>query len=661
MRTPPHHLLAPAVAALLAGSARADLFWNPAPLAGDWADTAWSSTSGGSPSLTWTAGENAIFDQSGTYTVSAAAPQSAGVLRVAAGDVTLTGSLVSSNSVVVDAGASLSADANTYLKSGTTTLTVNGTLYNTAAPASTNQRIAIAGGTGSIVLSGNFRTGGNITFAGDISGTGAILTQAGGTFTLGGNNTYSGDTLLRNGNTVRLDSATALSANSLVRFGGGVNIVELRAANLSRTLGTNIRFHNGSDGAGESGFAAVNADRSVDLGSSAQWGGTNFNPTIFHLGTAASTHKVTLTSGLNLNGGNRTINTANGTAAIEAEISGAITGGTGSILTKTGTGVLLLSSANSHAGGTVIAQSQGAVNALRISHSSALGTGPLTIGAGGNNDQSRLELTGGIAVTNSIAALTSRNNDAASFVNVSGNNSISANLSVGGGGSRNSILSDSGTITFTGSISARQLNLQGAGNGVLQGNTTIATGSNLVKTGTGTWTVNAGNLNGGSALVSAGTLYLNGALSNANASAATGGTVGGTGSISGALNVAADGFFAPGNSIGTFSAGSADIAGTWQIEYGNSSIDLFNVTGLLDLDGATLSFSPFAGSLDGTSTYVFATYGSLTGTFSGVAPSGYAIDSAYAGGTAMALVPVPEPGAAALVLLGAGMAFRRRR
>lgn len=661
MRTPRIAFAAPAIAALLLTPAQADLFWNPSPLSDSWTATAWAGSSGGSPTFTWTAGENAIFDQAGTYTVTVGAAQTAGALNVKAGNVTLSGSLVSSNSLTIDAGASLSTDANTYLKSGVTTLTINGTLNNTAAPSSTNQQVTIAGGTGELIIAGNLRTGGNITFAGNISGSGSILTQAAGTFTLSGDNTYSGDTLFRNGNTIRLDSATALSPASLVRFGGGTNIVELRASNLSRTLGTDIRFHNSSDGAGASGFAAVNADRTLNLGSAAVWGGATFNPTAFHLGTAASTHKVTLTSGIDLNGGNRTVTSTNGTADVEGEISGAITGGAGSILTKNGTGVLLLSSANSHAGGTVIAGSQGAVNPLRISHSNALGSGSLTIGSGGNNDQSRLELTGGISVSNSIAALTSRNNDAPSFVNISGNNSISANISVGGGGSRTSILSDDGQLTFTGTINARQLNLQGAGNGVLQGNTTIAAGSNLVKTGTGTWTVNSGNLNSGTAIVSAGTLYLNGALSNANASADTGGTIGGIGSISGALTVAADGYFTPGNSIGTFSAGSADIAGAWQIEFGTSSIDLFQVAGLLNLDGASLSFTQLSGALDGTSDYVFATYGSFSGSFSGIAPTGYAIDSAYAGGTAMALVPVPEPGAAALVMLGAGLAFRRRR
>lgn len=661
MKTPSFAFAVPALAALLLTPAQADLFWSPSPLTDSWTATTWASESGGSPTLDWTAGENAIFDQAGAYTVTVGSAQTVGAMNVKAGNVTLSGSLVSLASLTIDAGASLSADANTYLKSGVTTLTINGTLYNTAAPASTNQQVSIAGGSGEFVLSGNLRTGGNINFAGNITGSGSILTQAGGTFTLSGNNTYSGETLIRNSNIIRLDSATALSSASFIRIGGGTNIFELRAANLSRTVGTDIRFHNGADGAGASGFAAVNADRTVDLGTAAVWGGSTFNPTAFHLGTGASTHKVTLTSGLNLNGGNRTVTSTNGAADVEGEISSAITGGTGSVLTKNGTGVLLLSSANTHAGGTVIAGSAGAVNPLRISHSNALGTGSLTIGAGGNNDQSRLELTGGITVSNSIAALTSRNNDMPSIVNISGNNTLSSNINVGGGGSRTSLRSDDGELKFTGNINARQLNLQGAGDGVVEGSTTIASGSNLVKTGGGTWALKNGNFNGGTAIVSAGTLYINGVLSNANASVATGGTVGGTGSISGSLTVAADGFFAPGNSIGTFSAGSADIAGTWEIEYGTASIDLFQVTGLLDLDAATLSFSELSGALDGTTSYVFATYGSLSGSFSGTAPSGYVIDSAYAGGTALALVPIPEPGTALLALLGAGLAFRRRR
>jgi fibronectin-binding autotransporter adhesin len=642
----------------------ADLFWNPSPLSDSWENTVWASTPGGTPALAWTSGDNAIFDRDGVYTVTLGAAQSANALDIRDGDVTLAGLLVSSNTINISTGASLTAAANSYLKSGTTALTVNGTLVQTAGGAST-QRVSIAGGVGSIQLSGSLRTSGNFNFAGNISGAGGILTDAGGIFTLQGNNTYSGDSLFRNGNTIRLGSADGISPNSLLRFGGGTNIVELTAVDFSRTVGSSagqVRFHGSADGAGNSGFAAVNAERGVALNGTVQWGAGLFNPGVFHLGSAASTHKVTLTTGLDLNAANRTINSTNGPAEIEAEISGAITGAAGSVLTKTGTGILVLSNSNSHAGGTVIAGSQGAVNPLRISNAGALGSGALTIGSGGNNDQSRLELAGGITVPNSIAAPTVRSTaDHPHILNVSGTNTLAANISTSSGGSNFNLRSDSGRLVLGGGISTRLLNLSGDGDGEIQGTLTIASTYGISKTGNGTWTLNSGNLNDTIATVSAGSLYVNGTLSNANVSVQSGATIGGAGGISGALSVASGGILAPGGSIGTFSAGSADLGGTWLVDYGTASIDLLEVAGALNLNGVSLSFNQVSGLLDGTSSYVFANYGSLSGAFTAAAPAGYLVDPAFNGGSSMALVPVPEPAAALLGSLGLLALLHRRR
>ena len=258
------------------------------------------------------------------------------------------------------------------------------------------------------------RIGGAVTFAGNISGaSGALLTDNGATIELSGNNTYGGDTLIRSGNILRLGSTTALSANSFLRIGGG-STIQLTGTNFSRTLALsgagNMRVGNTADASANTfGFAAVNDDRTVALNGTVLWtaaGAITFGPTIFNLGTSASTHKVTLTTGIDLNAASRTINSTNGAADVEGEISGVLSGAAGSILNKTGTGVLLLSNANTYPGGTTIAASQGAINPLRISNGSALGSGSLTIGSGGNLDQSRLELTGDITVANTIPALT---------------------------------------------------------------------------------------------------------------------------------------------------------------------------------------------------------------------------------------------------------------
>jgi autotransporter-associated beta strand protein len=448
-----------------------------------------------------------------------------------------------------------------------------------------------------------------------------------------------------------------------------------------------VRFHSGADGAGSSGFAAVNGDRTVAINGTVAWGGGLFNPTVFHLGTAASTHKVTLTTGIDLNGATRTINTTDGAAAVEAEISGSITGTTASVLNKTGTGVLLLSNANSHAGGTVIAQSQGAVNPLRISNGSALGAGSLTIGGGGNDDRARLELTGGITVANSIASPTVRSSSSHPHIlNLSGNNTVSANITTSSGGSHFNLRSDSGQLTFSGNISTRVLNLSGDGNGEIEGTTTIAAGYGLAKTGTGTWTVNNGNLNGTTATVSAGTLLVNGALANSSATV-NGGTLGGAGSFSGAVAVNTTGVLSPGASIGILGTGALALNNgatfLYQLDTTAATGDLLNANGNLDLDGGvTLSLA----DLGGNSALALGTKFTLIsypGIWDGDTFSGYADDSVFSlynnqwrinygdtpagavnGGlyaNAVTLTVIPEPAAALLGGLGLLALLRRRR
>jgi fibronectin-binding autotransporter adhesin len=691
----PRHLISLSTVSLFCltgiSHGQSTLYWNPSPLSDTWSNPAWANTSGGTPSLSWTNGDSAIFDQSGTYTVTINADQTANNIDIEAGAVTLTGTnRISSNNLTIDSGASLTAASDRFLKSGTTTLTINGTLNQTAAVGATNQRVSLAGGNGSIVFSGGFRTSGNFNFAGDISGTGSILTDAAGTFTLSGNNTYAGDTLIRNGNILRVGSSTALSPNSFLRFGGNTNIIELTGANFSRTLGGsagNVRFHAGADGAGSSGFAAVNADRTVALNGTASWGAGLFNPTIFHLGTAASTHKVELTTGINLNAATRTINTTDGSAAVEAEISGVLRGTGASVLNKTGTGILLLSNANTYAGGTTIAGSQGAINPLRISNNSALGSGTLTIGSGGNSDQARLELTGNITVANTIAALTSRGNNAPNILNVSGDNTINSNISAGGGGSRTTLQSDSGNLIMAGNVSVRQLNLFGAGNGEIEGSTTIAATYSLEKSGSGTWIVNGGNLNSTPINVTDGTLLVNGALSNSSA-VVNGGTLGGSGgSISGAVTINTTGVLSPGASIGTLGTGELSFttgsAFLYELNTSTPGGDRLDANGDLSFDGTvTLNLVDLGSGSPLTPGSKF-TLISYFGTWDGDTFSGYADDSTFTllgnewlinyddlsagsinGGAftnAVTLTAIPEPATALLGGLGLLALLRRRR
>lgn len=510
-----NRLLFLALAVTLQSASAADQYWNPAGLNGNWGDSNWAATSGGVASAPWTAGNNAFFDQAGTYTVNLLAAQTADAVNVTAGNVTFTGTAtvgmvpgtaVSSNSVSIAAAATLSTTGDIIAKNGETPVIVNGTLF-LSAPSSGGHYIQPAGnGT----IKGTVRYSHTATFDGAIVDvtTPALVRSAiswnggaPGTLTLSGDNSgMSGDILLSiGGSTIIANSANAISANSELRLEGGANsvLVELAFGDLTRVWATGANatgqggMHwNGSNG----GFYATGADRNLtfytDLTgttpASIVWGNNGIDATAVVLGAAAATNTITWTNDIDLNAGNRTINVGDGSADVDAVLSGVISGLTTSKLTKSGPGTLLLSNANTHAGGTAIANSSGVDSVLRITNSAALGTGNLTIGGGGNTDQSRLEISGGLTIANYIAGFASRSNDAPNIVNLDGNSTISSAITSGGGGDRTTFQSDSGKLTFTGSFSGRQLNLMGEGNGQFSNNSFTLT-KGLVKSGNGTW------------------------------------------------------------------------------------------------------------------------------------------------------------------------------
>ena len=181
--------------------------------------------------------------------------------------------------------------------------------------------------------------------------------------------------------------------------------------------------------------------------------------------------------------------------------------------------------------------------------------------------------------------------------------------------------------------------------------------------GTGTLTVDSGvTLTYGGIMASAGntgtqtlvknglgTLVLNGANTFTGNTQLDAGTLSGTGSLVSGLAVGSGATVAPGLSgIGTFAVGAGStLAGTLAATVdttGSGSSNLFSVGGLLDLSAgsSTVNFNAI-GTLDDAA-YVFASYGSLNGTFGTVSnlPTGYGINYAYLGNF-IALVPVPEP------------------
>ena len=296
--------------------------------------------------------------------------------------------------------------------------------------------------------------------------------------------------------------------------------------------------------------------------------------------------------------------TVNNTAA--STYNGRINGNLA--LTKLGDGTLTLTDANAFTG-TVTVQD----GVLNIQNATALGAVNKTVTIAGDASNGRtpeLQLQGGLNVAMTTLN-TSGNGTAGGGVlrNISGNNTITAttiNLTAGNGGSE--WQSDAGLLTINGNISAnatgRNLTLDGAGNGQINGN--IADGSTVglpvTKNGTGLWTLaGAANTYTGTTLVNTGVLALNnaGTMNNIAGSAtvrvanagtldvtglqggtfdlATGQTLTGGGTILGNVIVDAGSFVSPGNSPGTqFVVGNETWAsgGTyiWEIDTTNNAV-----------------------------------------------------------------------------------------
>ncbi len=224
------------------------------------------------------------------------------------------------------------------------------------------------------------RLSGNIS---DGAGTFTLAKFGPGTLELTGANTYKGATFI-GGGALRLGSSSALPATSNIVLAGGV--LELGVADYSGTLGSGagqLRF------AGEGGFSAAGANRGVNLGGAATprtlaWGEADFVSAIHSLvlSSPGSDSTVDFRNPLVLGSagsGTRTIRVDNGTASIDARLSGDLTQ-TGGVfgMTKSGAGTLELTGTNTYAGATTVGG-----GALRLSSAGALPSAGNVVLAGG--------------------------------------------------------------------------------------------------------------------------------------------------------------------------------------------------------------------------------------------------------------------------------------
>lgn len=535
------------------------------------------------------------------------------------------------------------------------------------ASGNTNTRTIASGGAGAFVLTMNngaadasisqtSTSTGNITAAVVIGGNGGLVLS----------NSSTGQLNINSGITSGLTTGT----QTISKSGSGV-------ATVNSVIG------NGSSG----GTVAVNLTAgSLNLNSANTYtGATTITAGTLTLGGTAGA--LAASSAITNNG---TFAVARTNTVVQGtDFSGSSITGTGA-LSATGTGLhLTLNTANGYQGITTIGAAANN-SVVRATATGALGSGTIQFDSTGNASTARLELSGGITLSNPTIQFSARNNATAGIQNLSGNNELSGALNLQSGGSSHIVQSDAGLLTLSGSIAnalgtgTRTLTLTGDGDGAITGAIGNGTGTTAVsKSGGGTWTLTNTHGYTGATGVSAGTLVINGNISTSSLTTVSGtGTLEGTGQV-GALEATSGGTVAPGSSPGILYAGNTNLGSgsTLAIEINGNTVgsgyDQLNVSGTVTLAGlldVSLGYTPVENSLF----FILANNDTdaVSGTFSGLSNEswfsvgsqlfrisyfGDTASNSFTGGNDVVLMAVPEPGAALLGGLGALALLRRRR
>jgi len=668
-----------AVAAMPSAQAQnsATVTWGANPSSGDWSTAAnWAAN--GSIVTTQTTGTVQLAFVSSTVLSTTNSVENISLNRLLLNqggstlNHTLSGSTIlfanGSNLGIVQSGAlsSVTVTVNNAMTAtnsalsiqnlGNAHLVLNGAIRQLSAVAMTF-RPAQSGTTGKITINGNF-SGGSANNFGSSSDSlnGVVVINGTNTAALTGGNAdiLSGLVVMGHEGSLAGGFGNASGAATPIRFNSANGILGLTSASLAATSGTFSRFYatsgqtrriqfNNSSG----GFAAMDADLAVAITTATNastlytgtWGASATswvaNTGTLTLGHSTATGRLDLRNPQSFgaaSGTARTINVLNGSAPIDAQLSGALSGSGN--LVKIGGGALRLTAANTFSGTTF-------VNA-----------GVLRIGDGGTNGS--LPTSGVISGSAGAVLEFERSNNVVAgvdFPSVIGGAQNVRQLGTG------ALVFDA-TQTYTG--------------------TTFVDAGRFQVDGTGNLSSTAG------VVINGGDLRWNSSSAYAQPLTFTSGTVSGTGTIG--VAVTANGVIAPGNAgIGTLTVNSGvtwNAGNAWLFTLGAPAASLAAATSASDADLLSLTggFTQGSGS---TFTFDFSTSGSdgwyklvdyastnfTTGTNTSFAatnlPAGktatFVVDSSS---TALYVQIVPEPGTLALAGLGiglAGLAASRRR
>ncbi|NYT41091.1 autotransporter-associated beta strand repeat-containing protein [Sphingomonas sp. R-74633] len=477
------------------------------------------------------------------------------------------------------------------------TVTVDGAISVTGMQFMTSGYV-LAAGTGALSLADaqtNIRVdpGVSATISAVIGGTGGINKLDSGTLILGGANSYAGATTIAGG-TLRAGVGGALPTGTTVTIAAGATLDLTASQTIASLAGAgSVTLSGGSLTTG-----GGNTDTSYAGIISGSGGLTKAGAGVFTLvGANSYTGATTVSAGtLRLNGG--TI--GSGALSVAAGATFDVNGGTASVSGLSGAGRILLGSGSLTANTSATSSFTGVISGT--GSFAKAGTGNLTLGAANTYSGGTVvtggTLTAGIANafgTGTLTVTAPGTVNLANFATTVGGLAGDGNIALG-----TAIL----TVNSTGST---------AYSGILSGT------GRLIKSGTGTLTLNGANTYTGSTTINDGLLVVNGSLAGTLTIGATG-RLGGSGRI-GSLSVS--GIVAPGNSIGTLNvAGSLTFAAgsTYQVEVSPTGIsDQIIATGAVTINGGTVSvltggqtnFSPLT-------TYTILTGSAVTGSFGSV-------------------------------------------
>ncbi len=480
--------------------------------------------------------------------------------NASAGAVALAGGIAAANSTTIEV-----ITGSTINDAGVITFTETNVALNAAGGIGTTSsldiqvtNLALTAATGGI----------NVTHTGNVN-----LTTVGG---------VTGVTTTTSGNVSIAATGSITVSQPVSTVGAGTLLLDAQNGDAGDLIVNNTVTTN-------SGLLTLRADDDISSNTSGTLTTTSGSVIVNADDDSISGGTITYTAAVNHGSGASIWRLADADGTMNGIISGA--GG----FAKNGNGTLTLSgtSANTFTGTTTVD-----VGTLQLSKTAGLIAigGALTIGNGSGTDTVKLINANQIPDTTDVVIATggvlNLNGQAETIDALTGSGSVTSGIA--GAVTLTIGASNDATPSFSGVIS--------------NGSGTVA----LTKTGSGTQTLAVANNYTGATTISAGRLNVNGSTASGSAvTVQSTGTLGGTGTVAGTVNVLSGGTIAPGTSPGILNSGSVTMTSgtTFAVEIGGTSPgnaitnhDQLNVTGTVDLGGATLtttafnSFVPIAGN-----------------------------------------------------------------